>query len=142
MSDRPRYVFDAITVVSALLFEQSVPGRALSTALDRGVILISQDVLDELSDVLGRPKFDKYLTRDEREQFLRHLIRESIPVEVSADVRACRDPKDDKYLALAVAGRAACLVSGDRDLLVLPPFRGIPILSPADFLASATPDAQ
>jgi predicted nucleic acid-binding protein len=56
-------------------------------------------------------------------------------VEPSEFVRECRDPKDDKYLALAAAGRADVIVSSDlRHLLSMHPWRGIPILSPADFL--------
>ncbi|WP_459868116.1 putative toxin-antitoxin system toxin component, PIN family [Endothiovibrio diazotrophicus] len=47
----------------------------------------------------------------------------------------CRDPKDNKFLELAVAGGASALITGDQDLLALHPFRGIPILAPADFLA-------
>jgi predicted nucleic acid-binding protein len=58
---------------------------------------------------------------------LRHVVE---------PVRVCRDPRDDIYLAIAVAGSAAGIVSGDSDLLVLKLFDGIPILSPSDFLAS------
>jgi predicted nucleic acid-binding protein len=55
-------------------------------------------------------------------------------VDVTERVAACRDPKDDKFLELAVSGRASCIVSGDKDLLALHPFRGIAILNPAAFL--------
>ncbi len=47
----------------------------------------------------------------------------------------CRDPDDDKVLALAIAAQADLIVSGDNDLLVLQPFKGIPILSPAQAAA-------
>jgi uncharacterized protein len=53
----------------------------------------------------------------------------------SEHVAACRDPKDDKYLELARAAGAAFIVSGDDDLLVLHPWRGVSILSPAAYLA-------
>jgi predicted nucleic acid-binding protein len=56
-------------------------------------------------------------------------------VEVEQPVRASRDPKDDKFLEAAVNGRADVLVTGDRDLQDLHPFRGIAILTPADYLA-------
>jgi predicted nucleic acid-binding protein len=49
-------------------------------------------------------------------------------------VRASRDPKDDKFLEAAVNGRASVLVTGDRDLLDLNPFRGVAIVTPADYL--------
>ncbi len=48
-------------------------------------------------------------------------------------VAGCRDPNDDKFLELAVNGRADLIVSGDEDLLVLGAFRGIPIMTPARF---------
>jgi len=58
----------------------------------------------------------------------------AILVEIQAPIRACRDPKDDKFLELAVDGRADAIVTGDGDLLDLHPFRGIAILMPADYL--------
>lgn len=139
----PRYVFDTSAVVSALLFEQSVPGQAFSAALNRGVILLSSATAAELAEVLSRKKFDRYLTHQEREQFLVMLLLAATVVEISEEVRACRDPKDDAFLELAVNGRASCLVTGDEDLLTLHPFRGIPILTPAQFpeaLSAASED--
>jgi uncharacterized protein len=136
MSPEPRPVFDNNVVVSALLFEQSVPAQAFYAALDHGEILVSQATFAELSDVLGRKKFDRYVTREEREQFLVMLLREATVVEITEEVHVCRDPKDDKFLELALSGGASCLVTGDQDLLVLHPFRGVPILTPAQFLAS------
>ncbi len=55
-------------------------------------------------------------------------------MEIQETVRVCRDPKDDKFLELAVNGRADCIVSGDDDLLVPNPFRGVDVLTPSDFL--------
>src|SRR5947209_7228967 len=134
MNPEPRMVFDTSAVVSALLFEQSVPAKAFYAASERGTTLVSQATLAELGEVLSRKKFDRYLTAEEREQFLAMLVQEAEVVEVGEAIRACRDPTDDKFLELAVAGAASCLVTGDEDLLVLHPFRGIPILSPAQFL--------
>ncbi len=136
MSPEPRYVFDNSALVSALLFEQSVPGQAFYSALDRGKILVSRATFAELNEVLARQKFDRYLTREEREQFLALFLNEAILVEITEEVRVCRDIKDDKFLELAVNRQARCLVTGDQDLLVLHPFCGIPILTPAKFLES------
>ena len=88
----------------------------------------------ELSAVLSRSKFDRYVTVDDRERFLAMLLARSALIEVVVKVQECRDPKDNKFLELALSGDAVCLVSGDRDLLVLNPFRGLPILAPSDFL--------
>lgn len=136
MSPKPRYVFDNNAVVSALLFAESVPGRAFYAALDHGEVLVSPATFAELSDVLDRKKFDRYVTRAERDQFLVMLLGVATVVEITQEVHACRDPKDDKFLELALSGGASCLVTGDPDLLVLHPFRGVPILTPAQFLAS------
>ena len=134
MSRKPRFVFDNNAIVSALLFSNSVPGQAFFAALDRGEFLVSRETFAELSEALARPKFDRYVTREEREQFLVRLLIEAALIETTEMIVTCRDPKDDKFLELAVGGRAACIVTGDQDLLALHPFRDIPILTPAQFL--------
>ena len=55
-------------------------------------------------------------------------------INVGVSINACRDPKDDKFLELAVSANASCIVSGDKDLLILHPFRNILILNAADFI--------
>ena len=67
-------------------------------------------------------------------RFLIALLKEVELVEVTEEVAACRDAKDNKFLELAINGQADCIVSGDDDLLVLSPFREIPILKPREFL--------
>src|SRR5918912_1586500 len=97
-------------------------------------MLISAPFLLELSDVLSREKLNKYLLESERMRFLVALLRETELVEITTPITACRDAKDNKFLELAVCGNADYIVSGDEDLLVLNPFRGIPILTPRNFL--------
>jgi putative PIN family toxin of toxin-antitoxin system len=121
-------------VVSALLFKDSSPGRALYFALDHGNILISSETITELIEVINRQKFDKYLTNDEREEFLESLLVRAELVEVLEDLKICRDPKDDKFLNLASSGEANFIVTGDDDLLTLKSYRDIPILNAKDFL--------
>ena len=58
----------------------------------------------------------------------------SVFVEVIRHVKACRDPKDDKFLELAANGEADYLITGDKDLLELAPFEGIPVITPKEFL--------
>lgn len=135
MTPRLRLVFDTNVIVSADLFDGSVPARALWLALDLGALLMSEALIEELRTVLSKPRFDRYATRAEREEFLRDLAREADTVEITETVQACRDPNDDKILELAVNGRADCIVTGDDDLLVMDPFRGIAIIRPAEFLA-------
>lgn len=95
---------------------------------------MSADAIAELNDVLGREKFARYVSEEQRARFLRSLLHEARLVEIQDKVRACRDPKDDKVLELAVNGEADCIVSGNEDLLSLDPFRGIQILAPEKFL--------
>jgi len=121
-------------LISSLLFDQSRPAQAFFAALRTGEVLVSADVILELDDVLGREKFERYVTREERERFLRSLLREARLIEIREKIQACRDPKDDKFLELAINGEADCIVSGDDDLLMLDPFRGIEILTPSSFL--------
>lgn len=133
MSSR-RYVFDTNTLVSALLFNRSKPGRALSAAVARGTLLMSAETAHELGAVLEREKFDRYVLRATRREFLTALLEEAEFVDVSERVEESRDPDDDTFLALAAEGDAAAIVSGDGDLLVLQSFRGIPILTADAFL--------
>jgi len=136
VSGNVRCVFDTNTVVSAFLFENGNPGRALREALRQGHPLLSLEVAEEIAEVLRRAKFDKYVRTRTREEFLRALIRRAVFVDVAERIHECRDPDDDKFLELAVSGGATHIISGDDDLQVLDPFRGIPILSAREFLES------
>lgn len=135
MADRPRVVLDNNALVSRLLLPDSVPGRAVRKAVDEAQLLVSEATLSELADVLGRRKFDRYVTVEDRMRFLLLLgsVAELVPIGYA--IRACRDPRDDKFLELAVNGQAACIVTGDRDLLALHPFHGVSIVSPGAYVA-------
>lgn len=134
MTTERRSVVDTTVVVSAVLLPRSVPRQAFDRAAAAGPLLISAATVAELDQVLRRPKFDRYLREEERLEFLAALVREAELVEVTASVTACRDPKDDKFLELAVSGRATHIITGDADLLSLHPFRGVAILTPAQFI--------
>ncbi|EKQ68028.1 putative toxin-antitoxin system toxin component, PIN family [Leptolyngbyaceae cyanobacterium JSC-12] len=134
MKNEVRYVFDTNVLVSALLFENSKPAQALRYALANGEVLLSLDLLEELNEVLGRERFNQYLTAEEREEFLEALIERAVLVEITENVQECRDPKDDKVLELALNGEAQYIVSGDRDLLVLHPFRDVLVITADEFL--------
>jgi putative PIN family toxin of toxin-antitoxin system len=130
-----RVVLDTSALVSRLLLPGSVPAQAVGRAARDARLLVSRATLTELAEVLSRPKFDRYATISDRQQYLRLLcgIAEMIPV--IRRVRACRDPRDDMFLEVALNGDASAIVTGDRELLALDPFRGIPILTPAQYLA-------
>lgn len=87
-----------------------------------------------MSDVLSRGKFDRYISRADRQQFLRLLGGIARVVPITRRVNVCRDPKDNKFIDVALNGQAQAILTGDRDLLALGAFQGIEIVSPADFL--------
>lgn len=135
MRSELRTVIDTGVVVSAALLPRSVPRQAFDAVATRGRLLVSEPTVSELDDVLRRPKFDKYVRARKRMEFLAALVRDAEVVEVTAKIRECRDPDDDKFLSLAVSGNATHIVSGDADLLAMHPFRGIAIVTPNEFLA-------
>ena len=131
-----RAVIDTSVVISAVLLPHSAPRQAFDVAVGQGRLLMSAAVVAELDEVLRRPKFNKYVSEEDRLEFLAALIREAEIVAVAETITDCRDPKDNKFLELAVSGKASHIISGDADLLVLHPFRGIAIVTPQAFLMS------
>ena len=93
-----------------------------------------------MTDVILRPKFDRYVSAESRNQFIAALLRNARFLEPEESIQACRDPKDDKFLEIAVAGQAMFVITGDEDLLVLDPFRGIRIVTASEFVASNLPE--
>jgi putative PIN family toxin of toxin-antitoxin system len=134
-----RIVFDTNVLISALLFEDSTPARAFFAAFRHDSILVSIDTLQEIQTVVQRKKFDKYVTREERDLFIALLTTSALLIEITETITASQDAKDDKFLEVAVNGEAAYIVTGDPDLLVLNPFRTVTIVSPADFLRKEYP---
>jgi putative PIN family toxin of toxin-antitoxin system len=97
-------------------------------------VLGSDATLLELVEVMRRPRFDRYFERAVRERLVAEYMSACEVVPILYSIQACRDPRDDKFLEVAVHGQADAIVTGDQDLLVLHPFRGIAILSPRDYL--------
>ena len=131
---RERLVIDTNVFISGLLSSTSHPARVVERAIEHGQLLGSTQTVRELIETLLLPKFDRYVSRQRREALLDRLAPLVEIVGIVQRVQVCRDPKDDKFLELAVNGRANVVVTGDDDLLSLHPFRGIDILSPAAYL--------
>ena len=129
-----RWVIDTNVLVGAALLSPSVPRQAVSKALRSGLLLFSEYTLDELKEVLFRSRFDRYVSREERMLFLAQLGSAAEFVPIIQLVRECTDPKDDKFLEVALNGRADVIITGDVDLLRMHPWRNIAILSPAEYL--------
>lgn len=134
MSGPLRLVLDTNVIVSAVLAPGGKPRRCLERALGSDLLVLTDETRAEMLDVLHRPRLQRFVVASERDGVLARVAARSVRVGPSERITACRDPKDDKFLDAAVAGRVDYLVSGDEDLLVLNPFRGIPILRPAAFL--------
>jgi uncharacterized protein len=130
-----RVVLDTNVLVSAALKQQSTPGTAALVVERRGTLLKSLATERQLLAVVARPYFDE-LVNPRIRAWLTKLMAGAEPVTIRERIVACRDPTDDKFLELAVNGRADVVVSGDADLLVLNPFRGIPIRTPSVFVRS------
>jgi putative PIN family toxin of toxin-antitoxin system len=128
------FVFDTNAIVSGLLLPESKPRQAFDKAHSQGRILISIPILAELNEILSRKKFDRYLSEEKRKRFLAVLAKKAKLIKITQKITECRDPKDNKFLEAAVCGHANCIISGDKDLLVLNPFRGIAVLKPDEFL--------
>ncbi|MBL8350526.1 MAG: putative toxin-antitoxin system toxin component, PIN family [Burkholderiaceae bacterium] len=128
-----RWVLDTHTLISRMLVPAGVAGRAVDHALALGLLLASDDTLGELARVLARPKFDRWESLAERQRFIQLLGGVARRITITHRVQACRDPSDDKFLQLALNGEAEAIVTGDQDLLVLNPFHGVRIVTPADF---------
>jgi hypothetical protein len=101
---------------------------------------VSDETIAELAEVLRRPNFNKYVSEARRLEFLSALVHAADVIEVIDVVAERRE--DDKFLALALTGKASHIITGDLDLLVLHPFRGIAIVSPQSFLADLGTEAS
>lgn len=129
------FVFDTNVLISATLIKHSVNSRAIDRAIALGRIAMSAKTLDEFSLVIFRKKFDRYFEDvNERLELLKRIGEHVLFVNPTESIQACQDPKDDMFLELAVASKASAIISGDPHLLVLHPFRNIPVVNVTDFL--------
>ena len=113
-----------------------MPARAVDAALARFDVVVSEAFVEELADVLSREKFDRYVSPQDREEFLRRLLQVTTMVPVLSEITDSRDPKDNRFLALALDSGSGCIVSGDDHLLSLNPWRGIEFIAPEELLTN------
>ena len=128
-----RLVVDTNVFVSAALKENSLPFLVVRWIEQHDGLLKSVATERQLLNVLSRPYIAAATILSLREGVAR-MMAAAEPVTISERIAACRAPTDDKFLELAVSGHADLIVSGDGDLLVLNPFRDIPIVTPAIFV--------
>lgn len=99
-----------------------------------GILVFSQELLDEFLDVAKRPKFKRFFSDSAIEEILETIEEYADFVKVETNIKVCRDPKDNFLLSLSVDGHADFLLTGDKDLLDLVKFGETTILSISDFL--------
>jgi putative PIN family toxin of toxin-antitoxin system len=127
-----RAVLDANVLVSAAISPAGPPRQILSAWIqERFELIASPALLEELVDVLARPKFRRFITTSVAAEFIDGLATDAIVVADPPEVSP--DPDDDYLIALARVAGADYLISGDRHLLDLTD-PDAPVLTPRQFL--------
>ncbi|MFM7277507.1 MAG: putative toxin-antitoxin system toxin component, PIN family [Microcystis aeruginosa] len=129
-----RVVIDTNVFISALLNPLGTPKKVINIAVSQFTILQNEATYQELATRISKNKFDKYLEKDDRLDLLSSLKNRSLFVDIWHETRVCSDLDDNKFLELAVSGMAQYIITGDKDLLILNTYQGIPIITPAEFL--------
>ncbi len=130
-----RLAIDSNVFISALLSKKSNPFKVVKFAFENKILLSSDETFAEIERVIFRKKFDKYLSNEERYIFLAKLMVTAEKIDIVEHFNICRDTKDNCFLDLAVNGNVDFLITGDNDLLVLNPFRGIEIITSEVFVS-------
>jgi hypothetical protein len=134
MIARRAFVLDCNVLVDAALFRQSFGRRALDIVRGLRDFVLSPAIFREVTEVLNRPRLRRYVEEHERRAFLRRLTEEALLAMPNEAIRVCRDPKDDIYLEAAVAANAEAIISRDKDLISLDPFRSTRIFEAQSFV--------
>ncbi len=128
-----QFVLDTNVLISSAL--GNGPCRnAFEFAQQKGQLIRSEKTFMELTRTLDKPRLQKFLNAQDKIDFIANFLLLSNPCIVTEKIIACRDPKDDMFLELAVSSRADAIVTRDGDLLSLNPFRGIPIVTITNFI--------
>lgn len=132
-------VLDSNLVVSAFLNPEGIASTALQIAIEHFDVAASRETLAELADVLKREKFDRYAAKADRITRLEAYAQTVLVFDVQLEVTDCKDPKDNKFLALCATTDAKMLITGDKkDLLVMHPYQNTAVLSLRAFVDGFT----
>ena len=122
-------MLDSNLVVSAFLNPEGMASTALQLAVEHFDVAASRATLAELADVLKRDKFDRYCAKADRITRLEAYAQTVLVFALQLEVTDCKDPKDNKFLALCTTAGAKALVTGDKkDLLVMHPYQNTAVL--------------
>ena len=130
-------VIDTNVLISAALSPDGTARKALNKAQKKFKIAQSEETYQELKTRISKPKFDKYISDADRQDFLDVVKKYSQFIEIKSQVNTCRDADDNKFLELAKDSNAEFLITGDKDLLSLKTLAEYQnqIMTPGDFLA-------
>ncbi len=134
-----RVVLDTNILVSALITKGTPPDQLYQAWLREEIELVTSVAqIDEITDVLARPRLRRYVDSDEAAQMVAAIHQRATVLTQVPVTRRSPDPKDDPILAAAVVGDVGLVVSGDRsDMLELGDVEGIPIRSAREALGIA-----
>lgn len=131
---KPTVIVDTNVLIAAMLGSRTARRALRAIVTMRCPWYISPELIQELIDVPRRPKFNGVITTELTHGMLRRLRRHARLIEPTTSVQACRDPRDNHVLAAALDSHATVLITGDRDLLVMTPFRNVAVTTPTEFL--------
>ena len=133
-----RVVIDTGVLISAALFEESIPGNVLAYTMAFHIPLVSDELIKEYRRIFSGKKFDSYSPRTTRLALLMEFLDNAEHTLISGALSVCRDPRDNMVIETAVAGSADVLITGDKDILTLRPHPNIEIVTPSEFVARYT----
>lgn len=129
-------VIDTNIFISAVLSPNGTAYQAFSKAIKNFTIVHTDETYQKLSQRIYKPKFDKYISNQRREDFLASIRTKSQFIKTTFQITDCRDSDDNKFIELALEVKAKFLLTGDKDLLSLKtqtPYQTL-MISPRDFL--------
>ena len=128
---RVKCVVDTNVLISAAL-TKGAPFRIVEHLIKNNALIFSKETISELSSRIIQPKFDKYVSAEDREAYVNNLILSADLVIIDNLIQGCRD-RNDKFLETAVKGDAQFIISGDQDCLTMHRFEGIDIVTVQEF---------
>jgi len=134
MNSFKKYICDTNILLSSLISSSSPPAQTVDFIKDNGLFSFSKETFSEFEEVLKRPKFDKFLSKERRLNFINKIFELSVFYEVHDKTDICRDPKDNKFLDIAIVSHAELLITGDEDLLILERIEKTSIITPRNFV--------
>lgn len=135
MTKTNKYICDTNIFISAVLSFNSLPDKAVETVLNSNAFFaFSDETYNEFVEVFSRKKFNKYISVEKRNLFIEKIFKSSQNYTIHKKVDLCRDPKDNKFLDLALVSDSEFIITGDEDLLVLKKIGKTEIITPREFI--------